>query len=775
LTTRRLIAGGLVAAAAAAVAGLLSCGGPTARPNLILITLDTTRADRLGCYGHEPALTPTLDSLAVQGVLFEQAFSSVPVTLPSHSTIMTGLLPTRHGVRDNGTFILGDEFLTLAEILSENGYQTGAFVSAFVLSEADGIAQGFTTYDDRFYTERPAMLTSRRAARWLARIDPSRPFFLWLHYYDPHIPRDPPEPFRRMDHLDVYDQEVAAMDAGLGHFLRELRESGLDRGTDLLIIGDHGEGLGDHDEPEHGIFLYDATIRVPLIWVPSGEAGPRSGTETRVTGTVDVAPTLLDRAGVPIPEGLDGRSLLPLLEGKDEGEDPPAYAETYFTAYNFYHSQIFMLRTERWKYIDAPRPELYHVKRDPGELRDLFKTFPDTARALKGILDVIRNESDTSAARSSTLTAEEIERLQSLGYLGGGQLAMEMDVSGEFILPDPKDMKPYAKIFAEGLNALTEGRPEDGAALLEEVLAQNPENVITRLNLGKLYRQLGRFEEAAHHLEQAVVLSPKSATCKRNLGLAYQKLGRYEDALEVLGKILDDPTQGIIATMEMARTRLYMGEPEECQLILRDLADRHGGAAEISALASRVGDYIRQRDASETDPEDQEARLQLASSALDLSLVSEAESALRFRGSTAMLEARRHQLLGSIAGTREDYETARAEYEKALPMMSHDPYVRSQLVALYLEAEDPDAALALAEELIREGSATPVVYYNKACALALSGRVEEAFGALLRAVRRGYSNMEGLQKDPDIETLRTDARFLEILEIVGEETAAEDS
>ena len=219
------------------------------------MTLDTTRADHLGCYGHELAVTPTLDSLSTAGATFEWAICTTPVTLPSHSTILTGLSPLRHGVRDNGIFKLGPEFETVAERLLAANYQTGAFVSAYVLEHEYGTAQGFTTYDDQVVVERSAPITTRHAMAWMESLDRSRPYFLWLHLYDPHLPWIPPEPFASMDQLDPYDQEVAGMDKSLGDFFRRARSEGLLENTSVLLVGDHGEGLGGHGEPQHGVIF----------------------------------------------------------------------------------------------------------------------------------------------------------------------------------------------------------------------------------------------------------------------------------------------------------------------------------------------------------------------------------------------------------------------------------------------------------------------------------------------------------------------------------------
>ncbi len=746
---------------------VLSCDrGPDGPRNVILVTLDTTRADRLGCYGHERAITPVLDSLAARGVVFEQAFTSVPITLPAHSSILTGLYPTRHGVRDNGVFVLSDDFETVAERLHAHGYQTGAFVSAFVLEKSFGTAQGFTTYDDRFYGERSALLTARRAAHWLDDLDPERPFFLWLHFYDPHVPLDAPEPYRSLPGLDPYDQEVATMDAGLGIFLEALRAHGLDDRTDLLLVGDHGEGLGDHGEYEHGLFLYDATLHVPLILVRADgrSAGRR---QTELAHIQDVAPTLLAMAGVDPPAPIDGHDLLARVAAGGTDPERAAYAETYFPEYSFYHSHIFALRTLDWKYVSAPQPELYNLQEDPGELRNRIDEMPQTAEELAERLRRVREETLGKEDRSQTITSEELERLQSLGYLGGGELAMEMESGGEFVLPDPKEMADLNRIYSEGLAALDAGNLTEARALMVQVLERNPENVIMRINLGKLLIQLNEGAAAVEQLEHAVALAPNSASAKKYLGMAQRLAGRYEEALATLRKIEDDPVQYASAAIEIARTQLVMGKAEEAQYTYRVLSDRVGGSPEFSGYAQRIGDYIEAQRRVEDRSDDHEARLELAAAALDLRLLDEAERALRFHAADPHVEARRHLTLGSVAGARGDLDTALREYELARPQLGHTPYLRTQIAALYLEFGRAAEAYDLLDGLIRSGHIDPVIYYNQACALAHLRRPDEALRTLTRAVRAGYNNLQNLYEDPDLDPLREDPRFLDVLDLAA--------
>lgn len=737
------------------------------RPNLILITLDTTRADRLGCYGYEPAITPTLDSLATRGVVFENAISSVPITLPSHSTILTGLSPLRTGVRDNGMFTLAPHFETIAEHLLAQGYQTGAFVSAFVLDAEYGTSQGFTTYDDRMMGERPGLLTSRRALRWIEKLDQTRPFFLWIHYYDPHLPWTPPEPFRSMEELSPYDQEIAGLDAAIHSLFGDLQSQGLLENTGILIVGDHGEGLFDHGEPQHGVFLYDETLHVPMLVVLPDHRWEGRRVEEMVA-TEDVTPTLLGLAGVAVPDSLDGNNLIPILAGDVANPRRYTYSETYFPAYSFHFSQISSLRSQRWKYVHAPRPELYHVGRDPDETIDLLSSYPDTGRVYRERLDEARGHAGVNVESARAISQEEIERLQSLGYLGGGELAAEMDPHGEFNLPDPKDMKPFLADFDDGLTALHEDRFADAVVHLERVIAHQPENIIARMNLARGYAELGQHEAALVHLEEAAKLAPNSSTCAKNLAMGYQGVGRYREAIEKLSEIAEDPTHGEFAMKEIGRTQLLMGQPEDALLTFRKLADRVGGTNTFSPLGERVRRYLAAHDRVEAKPQDESARLELAEVAIDLRLLEEARAMLQFQGSTSRLEGIRRRDLGSLAGAARDYPAALREFQAALEHLPGDVYIRSHLVSLYLEAGDVDQALLTAEDLIRDGNGSAEVYYNKACALSRTGDVDGAFEAIRRAISRGYDDFTKLSRDPELEALRKDPRFPELLETVGD-------
>ena len=473
--------------------------------NLLVVTLDTTRADRLGCYGYAGAETPVLDGLARDGALFERCITPTAFTLPSHSTIMTGLNPMFHGVRLNGGVALADAHTTLAEQLGGHGYRTGGFVGAFVLDSRWGLAQGFETFDDDFDLEpgeqldlarvqRPGDKVVDAALKWLQK-DDQRPFFAWVHLYDPHTPYEPPEPYRTRfagGPSRRYDGEVAFADAQLGRLLDWLRASGKDERTVVLVVGDHGEGLGSHREEEHGFFIYDYAVRVPLlVRLPRALlGGTRVGAQTR---TIDVTPTLLALLGVAPPARLDGESLVPLLTDPGRGGARHAYSESVSLSMQYGWSPLYSIRTPEYTYIDAPRPELYDPRQDPAEEDNLFSRLPSVAEELRATLDRLREAGaeGAPAPQEANLDDETMRALASLGYVGGA-----VDTGDDGVRADPKDMLEIYDEISVAAGTMTQGDYAGAVGRLEKVLDADPENPQARFLLASGYEKLGRVAEA---------------------------------------------------------------------------------------------------------------------------------------------------------------------------------------------------------------------------------------------------------------------------------------
>lgn len=485
------------------------------RPSVVIVTLDTTRADHLGCYGGARASTPRIDALARSGMRFEQALSPVPLTLPAHVSLLTGLVPRHHGVRDNAGFRLDPSIHLLTERLGAAGYGTAAFISAAVLDRDGGLARGFATYDDSVrvgdrrafdYQERAASQTVEAVLTRLDALKP--PFFLWVHFYDPHAPYVPPEPFASRFKDRPYDGEIAFMDAQLGRMLDALKRKGTT--VYIVVAGDHGESLGEHGEEQHGIFVYQATQHVPLII--TGPGIPPGTTAASNVGLVDVAPTLLDLLKLaPLPN-TDGRSLVPLLRG-GRPIAPDYEMETYYTSFSYGWAPLRALCAGNYKYIEAPRPELYELPTDPREIHDIVSQKAARAEALSQTL-AERTRDDVEVVPVEDAESDERrEKLSSLGYVSGST-APDRDTL------DPKDGVKLLPDLEAGRRALQLGDPKDALDPLTRLLAKNPENIPARLVLGQAQLALGRNDEAVATYRAVTTFAPNNALAWFDLGNA---------------------------------------------------------------------------------------------------------------------------------------------------------------------------------------------------------------------------------------------------------------
>jgi arylsulfatase A-like enzyme len=422
--------------------GFLPSGVARSDLNVVVITLDTTRADHLGAYGFQSISTPNVDALAAQGVRFETALTAVPLTVPAHASLHTGRFPFHHGVRDNDS-VLSLEETTLAEILKQRGYQTGAFIGAYVLAASRGLNQGFDVYHDDFgsVSQLPGPGALRRAANevaddamtWIGNVG-RRKFFAWLHFYDAHAPYQPVEPYKSMYATRPYDAQIAFMDAQVGRLVEFLRQHDVLERTMVVVIGDHGEGLGDHRENGHGVFVYDSVLRVPLI-VRTPFSGLRGRIVDDVVRSVDLLPTLLDLIGAPLPAA-DGITLVPLMTGAVRSPDFEAYAESVYPV-RFGWSELHALRVGRFKVIAAPRPELYDLQHDPFEEHNVFERDRAVAgRMLARLREMERAGSDQSRQSHTSIDADTAAKLASLGYVSRSAATSSHSRSE---LPDPKD------------------------------------------------------------------------------------------------------------------------------------------------------------------------------------------------------------------------------------------------------------------------------------------------------------------------------------------------
>ncbi len=573
------------AAAAAVILFLVRPGGSAAgraarlwaragvkKPNIVLITLDTTRADHLACYGYPSVRTPNIDALAGRGVLFEQAATATPLTLPAHCTIMTGMFPTYHGVRVNGNTALGDEQTTLAEVLAGQGYQTGAFIAAFVLDGRWGLKQGFQHYDDQFdlkkykhldlgEVQRPGNEVMDAALAWLEE-KKSGPFFAWIHLYDPHIPYAPPEPYASeygsRGPAGLYDGEIAFMDSQIGRCVDWLGRNGLDRSTVVVLVGDHGEALGSHGEGTHGFFIYDYAMHVPFIAVTPFDTlrGKRVASEV---STADVFPTILDLASVPSPQKSQGRSLVPVMFDPARKDDVPAYGEAMASNIQFGWAPLHALRTPRYKYIDTTRAELYDLSSDPGEQVNRISDLPEVARRMKGELDRLIAETSAGAPKpqAANLDKETMERLSALGYIGAPVAARKAS-AGAGPLADPKDKLGVFTAVTRAGELILDSKYDEAVTLLEAALREEPKIPQALLLVSTCYTELGRREEAKAKLDVLLKDDPESVQALISLANILMDEKRDEDVIALCKRTLavdENNTQAytLIAEVFMAR------------------------------------------------------------------------------------------------------------------------------------------------------------------------------------------------------------------------------
>jgi len=518
-----------------AIAGLGTEARKKPSPSVFLLTIDTLRADRLSCYGYALNQTPVLDSLAADGVRFSQAFTPSPITNTSHATILTGLSPSIHGVTDFAS-PLSTANRTWAEVLKANGYETAAFIGAVILDSkalAPGFNRGFDFYDNfpehslaktRWNRlERRGLTVVQHAQKWLDAHTESAEF-VWVHLYDPHDPYEPPAPFPK-----TYDGEVAYADSVVGEFLGYLKKKGLYDSSIVIVVGDHGEGLGEHRENTHGIFLYDSTTHVPLI-----VKLPRQMYSTRVVAqqvrTTDILPTLLDALGIASLPSLSGRSLMPLITNK-ETTDRTAFAETDYPLH-FGWAPLRSVRSEGFKFIEGPRPEFYDLHSDPVELKNKYEPWSPTVQRLRGLLSQARNR--PSEAASGTISQHTVDELMALGYLGPADVGSTTTVSEPTLLPDPKDHIEEQNLMHLAMMAEEDSRFSDARLALKKTLRINPESYSALRQISAIELQTHEYAKAEVYLKRMRSIRPDDAAAALSEGLVQEKLGHLRTARESL-------------------------------------------------------------------------------------------------------------------------------------------------------------------------------------------------------------------------------------------------
>ena len=651
--------------------GALPRGVQQSALNLVVITLDTTRADRLGAYGYANAGTPNFDALAQDGVLFDHASTAAPITLPAHSSIFTGRFPPQHGVRDNGGYFLNEKEQTLAETLKARGYATGGFIAAYVLDSKWGINQGFDTYVDDFdlskfkvfsmgNIQRPGNEVVDRALPW---IDEHRaaPFFAWVHLYDAHTPYAPPEPFRSQHAGSPYQGEIAFADAQIGRIVQFLRDRDLYQRTVVVVIGDHGESLNDHGEEAHGFFVYESVVHVPLV-----VRAPYSAMKGRHVGesvrSVDVMPTVLDLLGAPQPAdaAIDGRSVVPLMTGARTEMGLEAYAEAVYPLHHFGWSDLRALRQGRYKLIAAPRPELYDLQDDPAEQTNLYGARKPLGDRMLGRLQEMEAHFKTSAAPKSDVAEIDPEakaRLAALGYVGSFVASVGEDGSRAG-LADPKDkVHLFNKISAARDLGRDDAELAAAMKMIKEVVDEDPKVIDAWFTLGNMSARAGRHDEAIGYFKRALALKADDEEAVINMAHAYRKLGRDDDALVGYRRFLELDPKNAQVRYEIAQ-------------ILIDREQYADAAAELEqALA--------------VEPKMAAARNALAVVALNEGKLDAAETEIRQAIAMKPDVRLAHFNLALLAEKRSDPALAQAEYLKELELHPNNFKAAFNLGRLY--------------------------------------------------------------------------------------------
>ena len=635
----------LVASMLLACSAVLAEGTPG--PNVVVITIDTLRADHLGCYGDKQIRTPNIDALASEGVRFERAYTPVPVTLPAHTVIFTGTYPMRSGMHDFSGNKLNPSQLTLASVLKQHGYTTGAVIGSAVLDSRFGLNQGFDFYYDHFdfsrldesnieEMERPGNAVADVALDWLGK-NHSNKFFLWMHLYDPHYPYRPPAPYNEQYKDRPYDGEIAFADAQVGRLINFLKAHGLYRNTLIVLTGDHGESLGEHGEKTHGFFIYNATLHVPVIIRLPGT--PSGKVVSEMISLADLMPTVLHALKFDVPSQVQGVNLLPLMGPKAprESESRNLYGETFLPRLHFNWSELRAVETEKYHFIDAPKPELYDLSKDPGETQNLYPQKKAVADELRARLSKLIGQysADQELAEKTGLDPALMERLKSLGYSGfsGGGNPAITDRS----LPDPKDRIQIYELISDAIAESQHGQYQSSAEKLGAALKSEPDSVPVHYLLGLDYYRMRQFPRAVEELQRVLQLSPDYSLAVFNLGLAYARAGDLDQAIQTLKHALDLDGTNFSAAFNLGAAYAQKQMAAEAVAAFRqtisiapEYAPGHRALGELLLYQGQVDESLAElRRAADLDPQDPGTHAALAKALSAKGMNSEADQERR--------------------------------------------------------------------------------------------------------------------------------------------------
>jgi arylsulfatase A-like enzyme/Flp pilus assembly protein TadD len=623
----------------------LAAGAPNPAPNVVVITIDTLRADHLGCYGYEQIHTPNIDALAADGARFERAYTSVPVTLPSHSVIFTGTYPMFSGMHDFAANKLSPTQPTLASVLKDQGYTTGAVVASAVLDSRFGLNHGFDFYYDHFdfsrlletnldEMERPGNVVADVTLDWLTKNYQNK-FFLWMHLYDPHYPYRPPSPYSEEYKGRPYDGEIAFADAQVGRLIQFLKDKGLYKNTLIVLSGDHGESLGEHGEQTHGFFIYNATLHVPLIFHLPGQAAAQTVPE--IVNLADLMPTILQALKVDVPSQVQGRNLLPLMTTKSN-EARGLYAETFLPRLHFNWSELRGVETENYHFIDAPKPELYDLTKDPGETKNLFADKKAVAEEMRSKLTALIHQysAGQELAEKTGLDPALMERLKSLGYAGfsgGGSSPTITDRT----LPDPKDRVQTYELVSDAMEESQHGEYAGSTEKLIAALKSDPDSIPVHYLLGLNYYRTREFPKAVEQFQKVLQLSPDYTLAVFYLGLSYARVGDFDQAITTLKRALELDASNFAAAYNLGAAYVKKQMFPESVAAFRqaiainpEYAEAQRGLGEILLYQGQVDEaLIHLREAAQLAPENLGMHMALAKALTAKGLTDEAQEEMR--------------------------------------------------------------------------------------------------------------------------------------------------